>query len=293
MSHIVTLIANPARPVLDRALLDRIAKAIGAAQTQWLAPGIAADLKTEAAPNDLAGAIGDAPIDHVVQPVADAGARRKKILLADMDSTMIGQECIDELADEMGLKAQVSAITARAMNGDIAFDAALRERVALLKGMPVSVIDRVIETRITPAPGGKQLVATMRANGAWCALISGGFTDFTARVAAMLGFDEHRANRLQQAGGTLSGTVAEPVLGREAKAAALHGIAAARGLTVADAIAVGDGANDLGMLEKAGMGVAVHAKPAVAAQARMRIDHGDLTALLYIQGYRADEIVGA
>uniref|UniRef100_UPI00273DEAEC phosphoserine phosphatase SerB n=1 Tax=Roseitalea sp. MMSF_3504 TaxID=3046716 RepID=UPI00273DEAEC len=223
---------------------------------------------------------------------ADATGRRKKMLLADMDSTMIGQECIDELAAEAGIKDKIAAITARAMAGEIAFEGALRERVALLEGLPATVIDHVIASRIALAPGARELVATMRANGAWCALISGGFTDFTARIAEQVGFDEHRANRLVHKDGRLSGTVHEPILGRQAKAEALLDIAARHGLTPADAIAVGDGANDLGMLELAGFGVAMHAKPAVAEQAAMRVDHGDLTALLYIQGYRADEIVG-
>jgi phosphoserine phosphatase len=227
------------------------------------------------------------PVDIVVQ---QAGSRRKKFLIADMDSTMIDQECIDELADEVGLKDHVAAITARSMNGEIAFEPALRERVALLKGLKVSVIDRIIANRLTLASGGRQLVATMRAHGAWTALVSGGFDLFTSRIGARLGFNEDRANRLIEAGGLLDGTVAEPILGRAAKAEALTEIATRLGLTPADAIAVGDGANDLDMIRLAGSGVALHAKPAVAAQADIVIDHGDLTALLYIQGYRQEEI---
>jgi phosphoserine phosphatase len=208
-----------------------------------------------------------------------------------MDSTMIGQECIDELADVVGLKEQVSAITARAMNGEIAFEPALRERVALLKGLPVSVVDDVIARRITLTSGGPQLIATMKARGFYTALVSGGFTVFTQKIAATLGFDENRANILLEKDGLLTGEVAEPILGKQAKVDALLEIAARLGIAPEDAMAVGDGANDLGMLGISGSGVALHAKPMVAAQARMRIDHGDLTALLYIQGYRRTDFV--
>jgi phosphoserine phosphatase len=234
----------------------------------------------------LRTAIGEAPVDCAVQRAA---TRRRGILIADMDSTMIEQECIDELADMVGVKDHVAAITARAMNGEIPFEGALRERVALLKGMDVAVIGRVIEERITLAPGGRELVATMNTAGAWTMLVSGGFTAFTARIAEMLGFQEHQANTLLEADGKLTGKVAEPILGREAKASALRAVAARLGLTPADALAVGDGANDLGMVEIAGTGVALHAKPVVAAAAPIRIDHGDLTALLYLQGYRRTE----
>jgi phosphoserine phosphatase len=236
----------------------------------------------------LRAVLSTAPIDVAVQ---DAGGRRKKILIADMDSTMIDQECIDELADEIGMKDHIASITRRAMNGEIAFEPALRERVALLKGLPVAVILRVLETRITLAAGGPELIATMKKNGAHTALVSGGFTAFTGPVAARLGFDENIANRLLEEDGRLAGTVAEPILGRQAKADALVKIASRLGLTPADAMAVGDGANDLDMIRLAGSGVALHAKPSVAAKARIRIDHGDLTALLYIQGYKRSEFV--
>lgn len=292
MSLVATLIANPARPVLTTDVADRTGKAVGASRIEWLDTGIAADLflpdaaAVEEASAILRAAAGDAPLDIVVQ---DAGSRRKKLLIADMDSTMIDQECIDELADEVGLKEHVADITARSMNGELAFEPALRERVALLRGLEETVIERIIEKRITLAAGGPALVATMNAAGAWTALVSGGFLSFTGPIATKLGFRENRANTLLVENGLLAGTVAEPILGRAAKAEALNEMTAKLGISPADAIAVGDGANDLDMLAIAGAGVALHAKPAVAAQARIRIDYGDLTALLYMQGYKREE----
>ncbi len=228
------------------------------------------------------------PIDIVVQAEA---VRRKKLFLADMDSTMIGQECIDELAEFAGLKARVSAITERAMRGEIAFEPALRERVALLKDLPVSVVDEVLAKRIKLTPGGRQLVMTMRAHGAYTCLISGGFTLFTRPIAATIGFQENRANELVVADGKLTGDVREPIIGRDAKLATLTELRESFDLDEIDTLAVGDGANDLGMIEAAGLGVAYHAKPAVSAAASARIDHGDLTALLYAQGYTRAEFV--
>ena len=206
---------------------------------------------------------------------------------------MIDQECIDELAAEIGIKDHVAAITARAMNGEIAFEPALRERVALLRGLDREVIDRVLTGRITLAAGGRELVATMNAAGAYTALVSGGFDIFTGHIAALLGFREHRANRLIEVDGRLAGEVAEPILGRQAKADALVELAMRLKIDRSDVMAVGDGANDLDMLRLAGAGVALHAKPAVAAEAAIRVDHGDLTALLYLQGYRREEFVTA
>lgn len=267
-------------------------RAAGASALHWLAEDVACDLVLPETPDigeltaNLRAALASEPVDIIVQP---AEGRKKKILLADMDSTMIDQECIDELADEIGVKEHVAAITARSMNGEIAFEPALRERVALLKGLDTAVVDRIIANRLTLAAGGRALVQTMRANGAWTALVSGGFDVFTSRIAALLGFQENRANRLIEENGRFTGTVAEPILGRAAKAEALLDIAARLSLSTADAIAVGDGANDLDMIRLAGTGVALHAKPAVAEQARIRIDHGDLTALLYLQGYRREE----
>lgn len=287
--YVATLIAPPGK--LDPALADSLRNAWGGGAVQWLGPDEAAEFAIEVLPPhrwDQWADLQALGTDLVVQAAA---GRRKRLLLADMDSTMIRQECIDELAEEAGVGDHVRAITARAMNGELDFEGALIERVALLKGLPDIVIDRVLRTRITYMSGAAVLVATMRAHGAHTALVSGGFTAFTDRVAAGLGFDESRANRLIVENGVLTGSVATPILGREAKVAALTEIAARLGITAQDAIAVGDGANDLGMLGRAGTGVALHAKPSVAAQCDVRINHGDLTALLYLQGYSAAEFV--
>ena len=296
MSLVATLICNPANPALDSTVIEG-ARAIlpSAGPGQWLFDEVAVDIpfdegreKLHTIEARLREARGDLPFDIVVQP---QGFRRKKLLLADMDSTMIGQECVDELADFAGLKAHVAAITERAMRGEIAFEPALRERVALLKGLSVSVVDNVLKDRITLTPGGRELISTMRAHGGWTCLISGGFTLFTDAVAARIGFQENRANQLMVQDGKLTGEVAEPILGRAAKLATLIELTESFDLDDIDTLVVGDGANDLGMIEHAGLGVAYHAKPAVAAAAAARIDYGDLTALLYAQGYRRDEFV--
>ncbi|MHC2439578.1 phosphoserine phosphatase SerB [Bradyrhizobium sp. USDA 4451] len=303
MSLVATLICNPASPALDSTIVDGARAALPSpGPAQWLFNEVAVDIPFESPNSDgeasrddikavearLRQARGDLPIDIVVQPRI---GRRKKLFLADMDSTMIGQECIDELADFAGLKAHVAAITERAMRGEIEFEPALRERVALLKGLPVSVVDEVLDKRITLTPGGRELAMTMRAHGAYTCLISGGFTLFTQVVAAKVGFQENRANRLQVANGELTGEVVEPILGRATKLATLIELTESFDLDDIDTLVVGDGANDLGMIQAAGLGVAYHAKPAVAAAAAVRIDHGDLTALLYAQGYRRDEFV--
>ena len=286
---IVTLIA-PAGG-LSPAQVDGLMTQWRGGDLRWLSEGEAAEFAVERTPGDqwdVWQSLQGAQIDMVVQP--DEG-RRKAMLLADMDSTMIGQECIDELADEAGVGDHVKAITARAMNGELDFEDALVERVSLLNGLDSGIIQRVFEERITFTPGGKTLIATMKAHGGYTALVSGGFTSFTARVADALGIDEHHANTLLEEVGRLSGEVARPILGREAKVEALHRISQAQGVTPDDVMAVGDGANDLGMLGLAGSGVALHAKPVVAAECDLRINHGDLTALLYLQGYGRDQFV--
>jgi len=255
----------------------------------WLAPGQAAEIALpDATPDTLAvwhemmGELAGArPVDYAIVPAEN---RRKRLLIADMDSTVIAQECLDEVAGAVGVKPQVAAITERAMRGELAFEDALRERIALLISLPEAALARVLEARITLNPGARELVATMRANGALTILVSGGFTFFTSAIAARAGFDMHRGNVLLFDDGKLTG-VAEPILGREAKRETLLEQARAHDIALSDVLAVGDGANDLAMLELAGLGVAYHAKPVVAAQADVRIRHCDLTALLFIQGY--------
>ena len=289
---IATLLTNPNTPRLDRVTVESLRNAWGGGDATWLDPAVAAEFAVEAVPANrwhVWEGLQSIGIDLVVQP---ATGRKKRLLIADMDSTMIEQECIDELADEAGVGAHVAGITARAMNGELDFEDALRERVGLLAGLPATVIARVISDRITLMPGGAVLVATMKANGAYAALVSGGFTAFTGHIAQVLGFDENRANTLIVADGKLTGKVADPILGRAAKVQALHEIAQRLGIVPQDAIAVGDGANDLGMLGLAGTGVALHAKPSVQADCDIRINHGDLTALLYLQGYARAEFAG-
>ena len=289
--QVVTLITTPTETNLDAALVDSLRNAWGGGDVNWLAIDEAAEFAIPAVPDnqwDVWADLQNGCVDLVIQPLE---GRRKRMLLADMDSTMIRQECIDELAAEAGVGAHVAGITARAMNGDLDFEAALIERVGLLKDLPEAVIEKVLDERITYTPGGYELVSTMKAHGAYAALVSGGFTAFTARVAAALGFDENRANTLLAAEGKLTGDVGRPILGKAAKVDALQDITGRLGLSPRDVLAVGDGANDLGMLDLAGTGVALHAKPAVQARCEMRINHGDLTALLFLQGYARDEFV--
>ena len=294
MALVLTIIGHNAKAPLTGALVDGVRAALGqaAGAADWLSPGEACDVPVAgdryAILRAARHALGDAPFDVAVLPAEN---RRKKLLLADMDSTLIGQECIDELAEFVGVGSHVAAITERAMRGEIAFEPALRERVSLLAGLSSGVVERVLAKRITLDPGGRTLVQTMRHAGAHTALVSGGFTVFTGPVAERLGFHLNRANTLILDGEVFTGHVAEPILGREAKEATLRELAAELGIGLADVVAVGDGANDLGMVRAAGLGVAYHAKPALRAEADAAIDHADLTALLFLQGYRRDEFV--
>jgi phosphoserine phosphatase len=299
MSLVATLISSPANPALDSTIVDgALALLPSPGKPQWLFDEVAIDIPFDSplgSRDDIAAikdrlrqARGDLPIDIVVQPIA---TRRKKLLLADMDSTMIGQECIDELAAFVGLKDHVASITERAMRGEIEFEPALRERVALLKNLPLSMVDEVLDKCITLTSGGRELVMTMRAHGAYTCLISGGFTLFTNAIAQKIGFQENRANELVVRNGKFTGEVKEPILGPATKLATLIELTEAFDLDDIDTLVVGDGANDLGMIQNAGLGVAYHAKPAVTAVAATRIDYGDLTALLYAQGYQRTEFV--
>ena len=302
MTFVATLISNPAAPSLDAAAIERARRALPSAQAPvWLDPGIAVDIPfagsqehketngKRALADRVRGALAGVGADVVLQPMS---GRRKRLFLADMDSTMIGQECIDELADYAGVKPQVAAITERAMRGEIEFASALRERVALLKGLPAAVIDEVIAKRIRLTPGARTLVATLRKNGVYTCLVTGGFTLFTQRIAALIGFHENHANTLIVDGrGRLTGEVAEPIFGRDAKLATLMELTRRLAIAPEATLVAGDGANDIAMIQAAGLGVAYHAKPNVAKAAAARIDHGDLTALLYAQGYRREEFV--
>jgi phosphoserine phosphatase len=286
MDAVITLIADGLdKPAVDSMLHLLTMQGITIDKTEWLKDK-ACDLYTRQASiprldEQVRDALQDETVDAIVQ---QAAGRRRKLLIADMESTIITCECLDELAEYVGLKDKIAAITARAMNGEIQFENAITERVALLKGLPESALQEVHDKKVRFMPGAKQLVASMRANGAYCMLVSGGFDFFAERVARELGFDEYRANTLEIAGGKLTGRIAGPILGKEAKLAALKDACARRGITPQDALAVGDGANDLPMLMEAGLGVAYHAKPSVRASAKARIDHSDLRALLWAQG---------
>jgi phosphoserine phosphatase len=287
------LTSPPGDAALDASVVDAFALGSGAV-VDWLAPHEAAHLvlppqaDLDAALADIKTRLAGYPVDiNAVTPASD-GRLRRRLLVADMESTIIQQECLDELADYAGLRERIAAITERAMRGELDFAAALQERVSLLAGLDARALQEIYDERVTVMPGAATLIATMRADGATCALVSGGFTFFTERIAARLGFDTQQANVLDLAGGKIAGTVTEPILGREAKRAALERLAHDKGLALSDTMAVGDGANDLAMIGAAGLGVAFRAKPLVAATAPASILHGDLTALLYLQGYRRD-----
>jgi phosphoserine phosphatase len=292
VNNVFVLIANPGNPVLDAAAVQSASEQLQAAgaavgPADWLAPGIACDLPFEGPAEGPAATITLPGIDAVA---LSAEGRRKRLLVADMESTIIENEMLDELAEFLGLRERIAAITARAMNGEIDFAGALIERVGLLKGLPVAHLDEAAE-RIRPMAGAATLIATMHKFGGYCALVSGGFTYFTRMMHERLGFDFDAANTLEHDGRTLAGTVERPILGKEAKLATLARLCTERRLDVAQSLAVGDGANDVPMLQAAGLGVAFRAKPTVAAQVAARIDHGDLTALLYLQGYRRRDFV--
>ncbi|AKR56298.1 Phosphoserine phosphatase [Devosia sp. H5989] len=287
---VLCLIANPSDPALDSDLVNAVQRETGG-EINWLTQRIACEIVEPKSTDPLATArlrIKDRPVDAALVPVEK---RRKKLLIADMDSTMIEQECIDELADALGIKDQVADITARAMNGELDFEQALDTRVALLRGLERAVIEEIRRERITLAPGGRALVHTMKAYGAYTSLISGGFTFFADYIAKRIGFDEATANVLEFDGDRLTGTVTKPIVDKMTKLGRLNALSAERGLAVEETLAVGDGANDLDMIRASGLGVALHAKPVVAEQAHVRIDHGDLTALLYLQGYSDEDFV--
>jgi phosphoserine phosphatase len=288
--HTLTLIACRESGPLTDAVIARVRDVAHGGAPTILSRGEAVDIPLPEAPDPAAvkAALHGAPVDAIATPAA---GRRKRLLVADMDSTIVTAETLDELADFAGLKQRIAAITARAMNGELDFKAALRERVAMLKGLPVEALERTWQ-RVRLTPGARELVTTMRAHGAYTALVSGGFSFFTSRVAALCRFHLHRSNILLDDGERLTGQVAEPILDRDTKLATLTSLAAERRLDLAATLAVGDGANDLDILRAAGLGVAFRAKPIVAAEARARVDHADLRALLFAQGYRAAEIAG-
>jgi len=284
-----TLVLTAALGALDDDSVKVVASA-ARVSPHWLSPGTACEFRVAdpAIVTQARNALGKAPVDANVVATA---RRRKRLLIADMDSTIIGCECIDEIADFAGVKPQIAALTERAMRGDVPFEGALRERVALLRGLPESVLDRVYRERITLNDGARILVRTMAEKGAVTALVSGGFTFFTSRIAKDVGFATHQANELVIENAKLAGTVREPILGRDAKRDALLRLARENNIDLADTIAIGDGANDLGMLGEAGLGLAYRAKPVVAAAAHARFDHSDLSAALYLQGFRETDLV--
>lgn len=297
MDYVATLIANPSRPVVDEAVMAAAVDALRAAgaarvEARVLAVGVAADvyfsgLDPVVARELIELALGAVALDISVLPVE---GRRKKLLIADMDSTIITVECIDEIADFAGFKDEVAKITEAAMRGELDFVAALKERAAMLEGLDEDVLERVFEERVRLTPGARALIQTMNASGAMTVLVSGGFTFFTDRVSEVTGFQVNRANRLEVKAGRLTGRVLEPIVDSATKLASLQEFTEDRGLDIAETLAVGDGANDIPMIEAAGLGVAYHAKPKAAAAADVAIRHGDLTALLFMQGFTAGEI---
>lgn len=285
---VVTFICNPMKPILTDELISKYFKAFDGVSKVWLKNGVAADVKVQKIPhsfNKVWLELQSSEIDMVIQKEK---YRKKKIFLADMDSTIIEQESLDELADEVGFGQEIREITKQAMNGNLEFEQALKDRVKYLKGTPQSTIQKVINKRITLSPGAKTLISTMKRHNVYTALVSGGFTHFTSKIALELGFDESAANQFEIMNKNLTGIVGEPILGRDSKVAFMQTLTKKFGLSSRDVITVGDGANDIGMLELAGLGVAMHAKKIVQSKARAIINHADLSALLYLQGYHSD-----
>lgn len=292
MTYTISLISNPDKPNLKTFLVSELCEKWNGRSCKSLCPDVAAEFVVDSFPidfEDVWTALYDLGIDLVIQP---SKFRKKQLLVADMDSTIIEQECLDELADFSGIGDLVKGITKRAMNGDIPFDQALKERVAMLEGEGTEILEQTWQSRITFTPGARELVGTMRAYGAYCVLVSGGFTAFTERVASALGFDETHANTLVIENNVLTGEVGVPILGKETKLEVLTKLVSSLNLKFSDSLAVGDGANDLAMLSAAGMGVAFRSHPIVARQSKIKINHGDLTSLLFLQGYTFDEFVG-
>jgi len=293
MTNTLTLISSLENACISKDLVNKVVAYLGNSQNE-LYPSVAYDFDVmgnvaeEELMAFLRSEIADLPIDIVIQPQEN---RRKKLFLADMDSTIIGQECIDELAAELGIKEQVAQITEAAMNGEIDFENALKDRVALLAGLEENIVSKVLSERITINQGAKEALAVMRANGTHTALVSGGFTIFAKEIAHAVGFHEFHANILHTEEGRFSGKVKEPILGQQAKLDQLNRLASEKNLLLDETIAIGDGANDLPMLLNAGTGIAYHAKPTVAEQAKAIINHGDLTSILFIQGYTKSDIV--
>ena len=290
MTHILTLVADRTQTSLTPAVLARVRAAVRGLEPVILSPGEAADIPCPTSPDPavITAALEHLPIDAIT---TKARGRRKGLLVADMDSTIVTSETLDELAAYAGLQSEIAAITKRSMNGEIDFETALRERVRMLKGLELDALHKTWSaTKLTP--GARALVATMRAHNATTALVSGGFTFFTGKVAERVGFDVHRANTLIDDGTALTGEVGSPVLDRHAKLEILTELAEARGLKMSATLAVGDGANDLAMLREAGLGVAFHAKPIVAAEAKAQVHHTGLLTLLFAQGYTRAQFVG-
>ena len=289
--YVITLMCNPSNPILTNDLISKYCKAFQGTSVTWLNVGIAADITISEIPNEFKKYWLDLQSSKIDMVIQKEKYRKKKLLVADMDSTIIEQESLDELADEVGCGKKISQITKQAMEGKLEFEKALTLRVGYLKGTPISTINKVMINRITLSPGARTLISTMRKNNVYTALISGGFTHFTTKIAQELGFNESKANQFEIRNQKLTGIVSPPIVGKDAKVDFIRTLTKKFGLSSIDVIAVGDGANDIGMLELAGSGIAMHAKKIVQSEAKVIINHSDLSALLYIQGYNFNEFI--